>query len=78
MINSNYSCKAWRINISIFYFRVSSVSRKGNPYDNVLMESFYRTLKRELVQDAKFENPEQARMEIFKYIELEHSIYKNF
>ena len=49
---------------------ISSVSRKGNPYDNAVMESFYRTLKRELVQDSHYENPEQARMDIFKYIEL--------
>lgn len=49
---------------------ISSVSRKGNPYDNALMESFYRTIKRELVQDAHFETPEQAQQEIFKYIEL--------
>ena len=47
-----------------------SMSRKGNPYDNAIMESFYRTLKRELVQDASYDNPEQARQEIFKYIEL--------
>ncbi len=33
------------------------------------MESFYRTLKRELVQDADYNDPEQARMKIFKYIE---------
>ena len=44
------------------------MSRKGNPYDNAIMESFYRTLKRELVQDAHYDNPEQARMDIFKYI----------
>lgn len=49
---------------------ISSVSRKGNPYDNALMESFYRTIKRELIQDAHFETPEQAQQEIFKYIEL--------
>ena len=30
---------------------------------------FYKTLKRELVQGAKYDNPEQARQEIFKYIE---------
>jgi len=46
-----------------------SMSRKGNPYDNAIMESFYRTLKRELVQGANYDNPEQARMDIFKYIE---------
>ena len=27
---------------------VSSVSKKGNPYDSALMESFYRTIKRSL------------------------------
>ena len=40
---------------------VHSQSRKGNPYDNALMESFYRTLKRELIQGSKFETPEQAQ-----------------
>lgn len=49
---------------------VLSNSRKGNPYDNAVMESFYRTLKRELIQGANFETPEIAQMEIFKYIEL--------
>lgn len=49
---------------------VYSASRRGNPYDNALMESFYRTIKRELIQDANFETPEQAQQEIFKYIEL--------
>lgn len=46
-----------------------SMSRKGNPYDNAVMESFYRTLKRELVQGANYADPEQARLDIFKYIE---------
>ncbi|HDW3058385.1 TPA: DDE-type integrase/transposase/recombinase [Bacillus cereus] len=31
------------------YGTVSSVSRKGNPYDNALMESFYKTIQRELI-----------------------------
>lgn len=34
------------------------------------MESFYRTIKSELIQDAKYENPEQAQKDIFKYIEM--------
>lgn len=46
-----------------------SMSRKGNPYDNAIMESFFRTLKRELVREAHYDNPEQARLDIFKYIE---------
>ena len=51
------------------YGCVHSMSRKGNPYDNAVMESFYRTLKRELVHGADYDNPEQAQMDIFKYIE---------
>ena len=38
-------------------------------YDNAPMESFYKTLKRELVNDAKFESPADAKAEIFMYIE---------
>lgn len=49
---------------------IHSNSRKENPYDNAVMESFYRTIKRELILDAKYETPEQAQKEIFKYIEL--------
>ena len=48
---------------------VQSMSRKGNPYDNAVMESFYRTLKRELVQGSGYDSPEQAQLDIFKYIE---------
>jgi putative transposase len=33
------------------------------------MESFFKTLKRELVNDVKFESPVDAKAEIFKYIE---------
>jgi putative transposase len=33
------------------------------------MEFFYRTLKRESVQNAGYDNPKQARMDIVKYIE---------
>ena len=47
-----------------------SNSRKGNPYDNAVMESFYLTIKRELIQGSHYATPEQAQKEIFKYIEL--------
>jgi hypothetical protein len=43
--------------------------RKKPTNDNAVMDSFYRALNRELVQDANYDNPEQAHMEIFKYIE---------
>ena len=43
------------------YGYIQSMSRKGNPYDNAVMEAFYRTLKRELVQDADYDSLEQAQ-----------------
>ena len=47
-----------------------SMSRKGNPYDNAVSESFFRTMKRELVKGAAFEDRLNAQQAIFKYIEL--------
>jgi putative transposase len=49
---------------------VASMSRKGNCYDNATMESFWSTLKLELVYRRDFATRAQARTEIFDYIEL--------
>jgi len=48
---------------------VASMSRKGNCYDNAWMESFWSTLKLELVYRRCFQSRNQARSEIFDYIE---------
>jgi transposase InsO family protein len=48
----------------------ASMSRKGNCYDNAPMESFWGTLKNELVHHRRYETREQARREISEYIEL--------
>lgn len=40
----------------------------ANNYDKALMESFYTTIKRELIHDANFTSIEQAQLEIFKCI----------
>ena len=65
---AQYTAQRFQALLLRYGFR-QSMSRKGNPYDNAIMESFYRTLKRELVRDAHYDNPEQARLDIFKYIE---------
>ena len=49
---------------------VASMSRKGNCYDNAFMESFWSTLKLELVYRGVFEKRTQARSQIFDYIEV--------
>jgi putative transposase len=46
-----------------------SMSGKGNCYDNAQAESFFSRFKAELIEDGVFENIEQARSEIFSYIE---------
>ena len=47
----------------------ASMSRKGNCYDNAFVESFFSTLKYELVYHHRFSGFAQARMAIFDYIE---------
>lgn len=49
---------------------VPSMSRRGNCYDNALMESFWSTLKRELVHRCQFTTRGQARAVIFEWIEV--------
>ena len=47
-----------------------SMSRRGNCYDNAVVESFFKSLKYELVKDRVFETREDARREVFEYIEV--------
>lgn len=48
----------------------ASMSRKGDCWDNAVAESFFHTLKIELVHHCDFETREEARAEIFEYIEV--------
>jgi putative transposase len=48
----------------------ASMSRKGNCYDNAPMESFWGTLKNELVYHQRYATREQAIREITEYIEI--------
>jgi len=47
-----------------------SMSRKGDPYDNAVAESFFKTLKAELIYRRRFQTRLQARMEIVEFIEV--------
>ncbi|TYP80290.1 putative transposase [Nitrosomonas communis] len=49
---------------------VSSMSGKGDCWDNAPMESFWGTLKNELVHHRKFKTRLQAKQEITEYIEI--------
>jgi putative transposase len=47
-----------------------SMSRRGDCYDNAMMESFWATLKIELVYPHKYATREQAKQSIFEYVEV--------
>ena len=47
-----------------------SMSRKGNCWDNAPMESFFATLKKELVHHENYRTHAEARHSLFEYIEV--------
>jgi transposase InsO family protein len=65
---SQYACHEYRDLLRGCGIK-ASMSRKGNPYDNATMESFFGTLKAEEVQGTLYSSREAARREIFAYIE---------
>lgn len=48
---------------------IQSMSRRGNCWDNAVAESFFHTLKTELVHHENFKSREEAKQKIFYYIE---------
>jgi len=64
-----YACHEFR-NKLMNYNMTQSMSGKGNCYDNAVAESFFHTLKTELVYFEKYETKEQAKQSIFEYIEI--------
>jgi putative transposase len=49
---------------------IASMSRKGNCYDNAPMESFWGTLKQELVHHRRYSTRQEAIQDITEYIEI--------
>lgn len=67
---SQYTSRRYQITVAE-HGGVISMSRLGDPYDNAVMESFYKTLKRELLPATKrFGDAEEAQKAIFEYIEM--------
>lgn len=62
--------KLWENNI------ISSMSRKGDCWDNAVVESFFGTLKTELTDYIKYEMRSQARRNIFEYIEIFYNQFR--
>jgi transposase InsO family protein len=66
---SQYCAHEYRRLVGQFKMR-ASMSRKGDCYDNAPMESFWGTLKTELVHHSRYKTREQAIREITEYIEV--------
>lgn len=64
-----YASKSFRSVLMAYGFK-QSMSRKGDCWDNAVAESFFHTLKTELVYGKVFMTREEARREIFEYIEM--------
>ena len=66
---TQYASYAFRDLMERYGF-VQSMSSSGNCYDNALMESFFHTLKTELIYFEKYQTRQEARGSMFEYIEL--------
>ncbi len=64
-----YACDAYRQLLDRSGMQ-ASMSRKGHCYDNAVMESFFKTLKTELIHHQHYPTRSAARLSIFEYIEV--------
>ena len=64
-----YASAAYRQTLQRHHL-IASMSRRGNCYDNAVMESFYKTLKTELVNHEHYQTRQEARQSIFEYLEV--------
>lgn len=65
---SQYASEAFR-SLLAGHGLLASMSRRGNCYDNAAMESFFHSLKAELVNHEHYRSHDQARASLFDYIE---------
>jgi transposase InsO family protein len=66
---STYAAAEYRALLGRYGIR-QSMSRKGNCWDNAPMESFFHTLKCELVMHCDYQTRNQARASLFDYMEV--------
>jgi putative transposase len=64
-----YACGPYRKILNRHGLR-ASMSRKGDCYDNAPMESFFSSLKTELVHRTRFRTRREAKAALFEYIEI--------
>lgn len=63
-----YACEEFRNTLDKNV--VQGMSRRGNCWDNAVVESFFKSLKCELIYGNRMLTPDQIELEIFEYIEI--------
>lgn len=66
---SQYTSSDWQDFLKIHNL-TCSISRRGNWYDNAVVESIFQLLKRERIKKQIYRTRESARSDIFNYIEM--------
>lgn len=64
-----YACKRTVNYLKSYKFK-QSMSRKGNCWDNAVAESFFKSLKAELIYGQKLSGRDEMKLKIFEYIEI--------
>jgi transposase InsO family protein len=70
---SQYACELYR-EVLDGHGMLASMSRPGNCYDNAVAESFFGTLKSELVHRTRYPTREQAKASLFEWIECWYNL----
>ena len=66
---SQFTSKDWR-DFLVAHRLEPSMSRRGNCHDNAVAESFFQLLKRERIKRKTYASRDDARQDIFDYIEM--------
>jgi len=66
---SQYTSHEWQ-SFLLSHNLEASMSRRGNCYDNAVAESFFHLLKTERIRRKTYKTRENARQDVFDYIEL--------
>jgi transposase InsO family protein len=78
-----YACHDFATLLDSYQCVERSMSRKGNCWDNAVAESFFKTIKIELIYKNRYPGKEEAAISIFEWIETwynrnrRHSALKN-
>ena len=58
------------------YSMVCSMSRKGDCWDNAVVESFFHSLKTEWIADIIYRTRDEARSDVIRYIEMFYNSHR--